>query len=85
MNIVYGGSFNPPTRAHKFIIDRLFTIFRPDNIIATVSSKGSSRIDLYVTGIDTPFHVHVADEESAREIMDYVWERPDPEHIDCGE
>ena len=33
MNIVYGGSFNPPTRAHKFIIDRLFTIFRPDNII----------------------------------------------------
>ena len=67
------------------ITDNATLRIRPDNIIATVSSKGSSRIDLYVTGIDTPFHVHVADEESAREIMDYVWERPDPEHIDCGE
>ena len=33
MNIVYGGSFNPPTKAHKLIIDKLFAIFKPDNII----------------------------------------------------
>ena len=33
MNIVYGGSFNPPTKAHKLIIDKLFQIFMPDNII----------------------------------------------------
>ena len=33
MNIVYGGSFNPPTKAHKLIIDKLFVVFHPDNII----------------------------------------------------
>jgi nicotinate-nucleotide adenylyltransferase len=33
MNIVYGGSFNPPTKAHKLIIDKLFLTFRPNNII----------------------------------------------------
>ena len=33
MNIVYGGSFNPPTKAHKLIIDKLFMVFHPDNII----------------------------------------------------
>ena len=67
------------------ITDNATLRIRSDNIIATVSSKGSSRIDLYITGVDTPFHVHVADEESAKEIMDYVWERPDPEHTDQGE
>ena len=33
MNIVFGGSFNPPTKAHKLILDKLFLLFKPDNII----------------------------------------------------
>ena len=33
MNIVYGGSFNPPTNAHKMIIENLYKIFKPENII----------------------------------------------------
>lgn len=33
MNIVYGGSFNPPTKAHKEIINKLFTLFKPNNLI----------------------------------------------------
>lgn len=33
MNIVYGGSFNPPTKAHKEIIDKLKSKFNPENII----------------------------------------------------
>jgi nicotinate-nucleotide adenylyltransferase len=27
MNIVFGGSFNPPTKAHKLILDKLFLLF----------------------------------------------------------
>ena len=46
MNIVYGGSFNPPTRAHKFIIDRLFTIFRPDNIIVVPTGNSYGKAGL---------------------------------------
>lgn len=33
MNIIYGGSFNPPTKAHKEIIDKLKSKFNPENII----------------------------------------------------
>lgn len=33
MNIVYGGSFNPPTLAHKKIVETLKSKFNPENII----------------------------------------------------
>ncbi len=33
MNIVYGGSFNPPTLAHFEIVDELKRKFNPENII----------------------------------------------------
>ena len=33
MNIVYGGSFNPPTLAHQKIVETLFDKLKPENII----------------------------------------------------
>lgn len=33
MNIVYGGSFNPPTKAHEAIVNCLKEQFNPENII----------------------------------------------------
>ncbi len=33
MNIVYGGSFNPPTKAHLMIVEKLYSTFKPENII----------------------------------------------------
>ena len=50
---------------------------RSENIVATVSSKEKNTIDIYVSGISVPFHIPVGDDESAREHMDYIWERPD--------
>lgn len=35
MNIVFGGSFNPPTIAHKKIVEELKKRFNPENIIIT--------------------------------------------------
>ena len=49
---------------------------RTENIVATVSSKEKQVIDLYVAGISIPFHIHINDDESAKENMDYIWERP---------
>lgn len=33
MNIVFGGSFNPPTLAHKAIVEELKKLFKPENLI----------------------------------------------------
>ena len=46
MNIVYGGSFNPPTKAHKLIIDKLFLVFKPDNIIVVPVGDNYGKKDL---------------------------------------
>ena len=54
---------------------------RTENIIATVSSKNKDVIDLYVSGIATPFHIPISD-STARDLMDYTWERPDVYHED---
>ena len=64
------------------ITDNATLRIKPENIIATVSSKDNSRIDLYVNGIGNPFHVFVNDDNSAKEIMDYVWERSDVDKED---
>lgn len=49
---------------------------RTENIVATVSSKDKQVIDLYIAGIAIPFHIPISDDESAKESMDYIWERP---------
>lgn len=49
---------------------------RTENIVATVSSKEKQVIDLYVADISIPFHIPINDDESAKESMDYIWERP---------
>lgn len=49
---------------------------RSENIVATRSSKDTNTIDIYVNGISIPFHLPIDSNESARDIMDYIWERP---------
>ena len=46
---------------------------RPDRIVATVSSTGSSNIELYVAGIANPWHLVVDNDHSAAEIVDSIW------------
>lgn len=55
---------------------------KADNIIATISSKDQTHIDLYVAGLANPFHLPVADHEIAHEIMDNVWERHTDTDVD---
>lgn len=46
MNIVYGGSFNPPTIAHEAIICELKKIYRPENLIILPTGNSYNRKDL---------------------------------------
>lgn len=46
---------------------------RADRIVATVSSNDTSHIELYVSGVATPWHLSVADGHSAAEIVDSIW------------
>lgn len=46
---------------------------RPDRIVATVSSTGSSNVELYVAGVANPWHLVVGDNHSAAEIVDSIW------------
>ena len=46
---------------------------RADHIVATVSSKGSNTIDIYVAGVATPWHLPI--EGAPSKVIDYVWER----------
>ena len=39
MNIVYGGSFNPPTKAHKQIIENLLDMYSPEHLIIVPTSE----------------------------------------------
>ena len=48
---------------------------RADKIVATVSSKDKNTVDLYLSGVATPFHVPVNEEIKPRDIMDVIWER----------
>ena len=50
---------------------------KADNIVATVSSKDQNRIDLYIAGIANPFHLPVGSDETAKDLMDLIWERPE--------
>jgi len=47
---------------------------RADKIMATVSSKGSRSIELYVEGIANPWHLPLGDESPTR-MIDEIWER----------
>ena len=46
---------------------------RADHIVATVSSKDSKNIDLYIAGVATPWHLSI--EGAPSKVIDYVWER----------
>lgn len=46
---------------------------RTDRIVATVSSNDTSHIELYVSGVANPWHLSVADNHSAAEIVDSIW------------
>lgn len=46
MNIVYGGSFNPPTLAHKAIVDLLIDSFKPDNLIIIPTGNSYDRKEM---------------------------------------
>ena len=46
---------------------------RADHIVATVSSKDSNNIDLFVAGVATPWHLPI--DGAPSKVIDYVWER----------
>ena len=46
---------------------------RADHIVATVSSKDSNYIDLFVAGVANPWHLPIDCVPS--KVIDYVWER----------
>jgi len=46
LNIVYGGSFNPPTIAHEGIISELKKEFKPENIIIIPAGNSYNRKEL---------------------------------------
>lgn len=46
MNIVFGGSFNPPTKAHKEIVDMLIKRFNPTNLIILPVGNVYGKADL---------------------------------------
>ena len=46
MNIVFGGSFNPPTLAHKAIVLELKKQFNPDNLIIIPTGSSYKRKSL---------------------------------------
>lgn len=46
MNIVYGGSFNPPTQAHKEVILKLIEIYHPNNLIIIPCGNNYNRKNL---------------------------------------
>lgn len=59
-------SFNLPGNAKLRV--------RADHIVATVSSKNSNSIELFVAGVAIPWHLPINDETPTK-IIDYVWER----------
>ena len=52
---------------------------RTENIIATVSSKNTNTIDLYVAGLDRALHIPVSNSTAATKVIDMIWERPNQE------
>ena len=46
MNIVYGGSFNPPTIAHEAIVKELKEKFNPENLIIVPTGNSYKKKDL---------------------------------------
>ena len=53
-----------------------------DKIVATVSSKTTNTVSLYLEGVANPFHLPITEEHTAHNIIDYVWERRQEEKDD---
>ena len=51
---------------------------RADRIVATVSSKDRKNIDLFIAGVDTPWHLPI--DSAPSKVIDYVWERHNVEN-----
>lgn len=47
---------------------------RSDRIIGTVSSAGSSTVELYVAGFASPWLLTIDNNHSTAEIVDYIWD-----------
>ncbi len=54
---------------------------RADKIVATVSSKNSRTIEVYVEGVANPWHLPLGD-ESPTQMIDEIWERRHKEEED---
>ena len=46
---------------------------RADRIVATISSKQSGTVDIFVDGVANPWHVPI--DGAPSKVIDYVWER----------
>ena len=53
---------------------------KTENIVATMSSKNSNTVDLYIAGLDRALHVPVSDSAGASKLIDYIWERSEIEN-----
>ena len=49
MIVVYGGTFNPPTKAHQIIANKIIEIFRPDKFILLPVGDHYTWKDLHVS------------------------------------
>lgn len=54
---------------------------RSDHIVATVNSSNGKTLELFVAGVANPWHIPI-DEETHKEIVDYIWERHAKEEDD---
>ena len=48
---------------------------RTDSIIATVSSKASNSMEIYVANVTTPWRIRFENDQEVVDTVDYVWER----------
>ena len=58
---------------------------KTESIVATMSSKDTIAIDIYVAGLPHALHVPVDDSRTAGNLMDIIWERSKFEDLDGDE
>jgi hypothetical protein len=47
----------------------------PEKIVATVSSKQTNTVDLYLSSLNFPIHIPANSKEEVTEILDTIWDR----------
>ena len=48
---------------------------RSEKIVATNSSNGGEKVDIYCEGVAVPFHVETT-KHTPQELIDYIWNIP---------